>query len=130
MAAYLTPAQMLSLLGGWLVALMLLAPFTTDPLPRLLLFWTLPLLLSSLQLFLFGTYLPHRRAPGRSSDRHRAVSLVWPELLSFLACYHFGYHWEHHCHPHLPWFRLPAARRLMTVASGGPTRLALPQASR
>ncbi len=31
------------------------------PLPRLLLFWALPALLSAVQLFTFGTYLPHRR---------------------------------------------------------------------
>lgn len=115
MASYLTPVQMGALLSGWLAVLLLLAPFTAHPVMRLLVFWTLPLLLSSLQLFVFGTYLPHRLAPGRSGDRHRAASLSWPEPLSLLACYHFGYHWEHHRNPWLPWFRLPEARRLMTV---------------
>lgn len=130
MASYLTPAQMRNLLGAWLVALVMLQRCTAHPLQVLLLFWTLPLLLSSLQLFLFGTYLPHRRSPGRSEDHHRAASLAWPRSLSFLACYHFGFHWEHHRNPQLPWYRLPAERHLMTVAPPAPTRLALPQASR
>jgi beta-carotene ketolase (CrtW type) len=130
MGSYLTPAQMRNLLASWLLALLLLQPCTAHPLTRLLLFWTLPLLLSSLQLFVFGTYLPHRQAPGRSDDRHRAASLAWPRTLSLFACYHFGYHWEHHRHPQLPWYRLPAARRLMTVPPAGASRLALPQASR
>jgi beta-carotene/zeaxanthin 4-ketolase len=30
------------------------------PLPNLFLFWILPIVLSSMQLFFFGTYLPHR----------------------------------------------------------------------
>lgn len=130
MASYLTPAQMGHLLGGWLLTLLLLQPDSIDPLARLLLFWTLPLLLSSLQLFVIGTYLPHRQSPERSGDRHRAASLAWPQTLSLFACYHFGYHWEHHRHPQLPWYRLPAARRLMTVPPAGVYRLALPQASR
>ncbi|MBD3338449.1 MAG: beta-carotene ketolase, partial [Candidatus Lokiarchaeota archaeon] len=23
---------------------------------------------------------------------------------------HFGYHWEHHEYPNIPWWRLPAVR--------------------
>lgn len=81
------------------------------PLPRLLLFWALPAILSSLQLFLFGTWLPHR--PGRSpfADAHRARSSGYGSLLSLLTCFHFGYHHEHHRAPHLPWWRLPGERR-------------------
>lgn len=130
MASYLTPPQMLALLGGWLVALVSLEPFTAHPLQALLLFWSLPLLLSSLQLFVFGTYLPHRLYPGRSEDRHLAASLAWPEALSFLACFHFGYHWEHHRHPQLPWFRLHSARRSITEPDAQGCPLALPEASR
>lgn len=130
MASYLTPSQMAGLLGAWLLVLALLRPVQPHPLANLLLFWTLPLLLSSLQLFVIGTYLPHRQAAGRSADRHRAASLPWPEPLSLLACFHFGYHWEHHQHPQLPWYRLPAARRLMTVPPRDPASLALPQGSR
>jgi beta-carotene ketolase (CrtW type) len=130
MASYLSVNQLAGLIGAWLVALALLRPLTPHPLASLLLFWILPLVLSSLQLFLVGTYLPHRQGEGRSVDRHRAASLPWPEALSFLACYHFGYHWEHHRHPHLPWYRLPAARRLMTVPGGMPSPLAPPDSRR
>jgi beta-carotene ketolase (CrtW type) len=130
MASYLTPGQMGLLLGSWLLCLALLAPLRSHPLERLLLFWTLPLLLSSLQLFVIGTYLPHRQSRGRSGDRHRAASLGWPAPLSLLACFHFGYHWEHHEHPEIPWYQLPEQRRLVTVRRpDGPT-LALPQRSR
>lgn len=130
MASYLTPAQMAGLLAAWLVAWALLRPFQPHPLASLLLFWILPLVLSSLQLFVVGTYLPHRHGHGCSADRHRAASLPWPEPLSLLACYHFGYHWEHHQHPHLPWYQLPAARRLVTVPAPGPAALAAPLGSR
>ena len=37
--------------------------------------------------------------------------LVAVPLVSFVSCYHFGYHWEHHVAPHVPWWRLPEARR-------------------
>ncbi len=75
---------------------------------NLLLFWILPLLLSSMQLFYFGTFLPHR---GQfHGNNHRARSSNFPVIISFFACYHFGYHWEHHEYPHLPWFKLPTAR--------------------
>ena len=72
--------------------------------------WILPLLLSALQLFVVGTVLPHRRAEA-CGNRHRAESLALPPWLSLLACYHFGYHWEHHAFPHLAWHQLPQARR-------------------
>lgn len=80
-------------------------------LPRfnLVVFWILPSILSSLQLFYFGTYLPHRRPPEGYRDRHRTRSYRFGYLLSFLACYHFNYHEEHHRYPHLRWWQLPAA---------------------
>jgi beta-carotene ketolase (CrtW type) len=77
--------------------------------PRLIAFWVIPTLLSTLQLFTFGTWLPHRHQHA-AADAHRARSSALPRWLSLLACYHFDYHWEHHAHPHLPWWRLPAAR--------------------
>jgi beta-carotene ketolase (CrtW type) len=76
---------------------------------NILLFWVLPILLSSLQLFFFGTYLPHRQPSAGYTNRHHARSNYFPEWLSFLTCYHFGYHWEHHEYPDLPWFELPRA---------------------
>jgi beta-carotene ketolase (CrtW type) len=80
------------------------------PYPNLLLYWALPAILSSLQLFLFGTYLPHREEEADFADRHRARSNDYGALASLLSCFHFGYHHEHHRAPHVPWWRLPAER--------------------
>ncbi len=77
---------------------------------NLLLFWVLPILLSSMQLFFFGTYVPHREPDQGYKNRHHAQSSQFPEWLSLVTCYHFGYHYEHHEYPHLPWFLLPQAR--------------------
>ncbi len=71
------------------------------------LFWILPLILSSLQLFYFGTFLPHRQPPGGYNNFHRTSSTNLPIFWSFLSCYHFGYHQEHHEHPDVPWWQLP-----------------------
>ena len=87
------------------------------PYPNLLLFWALPAILSSIQLFLFGTYLPHRAGDEPFTDRHRTRSSDYPRLVSLFTCFHFGYHHEHHAAPHLPWWRLPAAR---DAARGAP----------
>jgi beta-carotene ketolase (CrtW type) len=78
---------------------------------NLSLFYLLPLILSSWQLFIFGTYLPHRLIPGEPSLPHHSRSLNHPQWLSFLLCFHFGYHWEHHEYPYLPWYKLPTAHR-------------------
>lgn len=78
---------------------------------NIFLFWVIPIVISSLQLFTFGIFLPHRESSRGYSDRHRANSINYPVFLSFLACYHFGYHWEHHEHPYLPWYRLPLVRQ-------------------
>jgi beta-carotene ketolase (CrtW type) len=78
---------------------------------NLLLFWAAPALLSTLQLFYFGTYLPHREPAGGYDNPHRARSNDYSVLWSFVTCYHFGYHWEHHEFPHVPWWKLPATRR-------------------
>ncbi len=75
---------------------------------NILCFWVLPILLSSMQLFFFGTYLPHREPKTGYTNRHHAQSSPFPEWLSFITCYHFGYHWEHHEYPHTPWFALPS----------------------
>lgn len=78
---------------------------------RLLAFWVAPSLLSTIQLFAFGTWLPHRAPRGGFRDAHRATSVGYGTLASLLACFHFGYHWEHHASPSTPWWALPAARR-------------------
>jgi beta-carotene/zeaxanthin 4-ketolase len=76
---------------------------------NVLLFWALPLILSSMQLFVFGTYRPHRQGLCLPPDRPRSVrQRAW----SLLSCYHFGeYHWEHHHDPKTPWYRLPQLDR-------------------
>jgi beta-carotene/zeaxanthin 4-ketolase len=81
------------------------------PPAKLLAFWVAPALLSTVQLFAFGTYLPHREPAGGYTNRHHARSNAYPVWLSFLTCYHFGYHYEHHEYPNTPWWRLPERRR-------------------
>jgi beta-carotene/zeaxanthin 4-ketolase len=86
------------------------------PIVNLCLFWVLPIFWSSMQLFYFGTYLPHRAAgkatpTSQHQNSHNAVSSNYPIVWSFLTCYHFGYHWEHHEHPSLPWYQLPSVRQ-------------------
>ncbi len=72
-------------------------------------FWGLPAILSALQLFVFGTWLPHRHAASPFADRHNARSLGYPWWASLLSCFHFGgFHREHHLSPTTPWWRLPS----------------------
>ncbi|MEB3331912.1 MAG: fatty acid desaturase [Synechococcaceae cyanobacterium] len=128
MAAYLGPVQLALLIGAWLGGLLLASGVTPHPLANLLLVGVLPLWLSSLQLFVFGTYLPHRQT--RGGDRHQATTLFLPPAISLLACYHFGYHWEHHDAPDLPWFALPQRHRTITDRPPPRPWLALPEVSR
>lgn len=75
------------------------------------LFWAVPALLAMVQLFYFGTYLPHRHRDEPFRDRHRARSNGMGRLAALASCYNFGaYHHEHHLHPHIPWWGLPASR--------------------
>ena len=76
---------------------------------NLLVMWALPAILSSVQLFYFGTYLTHRHTDG-FADEHNSRSNDYPKWLSLLTCFHFGYHHEHHLYPHEPWWRLPARK--------------------
>jgi beta-carotene ketolase (CrtW type) len=87
---------------------------------NLLLFWALPASLSSLQLFYFGTYLPHRHGGTAFADRHNARTNEFGWLASFITCFHFGYHHEHHLNPGLPWWQLPAARKARRFARSDP----------
>lgn len=87
--------------------------------------WILPLLLSTIQLFYFGTYLPHRpshrfhtffhknRKPPpllghltTTSSPHLRCSQR-SHLFSLLCCFHFDYHFEHHHFPNRCWWELP-----------------------
>jgi beta-carotene/zeaxanthin 4-ketolase len=107
---YLPVHQMVRFLLIWGLVSLSLCQIWQVAWANLALFGLLPLLLSSVQLFCFGTYLPHRGArpnpvcavPG---DR---LTVLW----SFFECYHFGYyHCEHHQYPRTPWYRLPAVSR-------------------
>lgn len=104
---YFSVGQMVRLAAAVAVYLFLLGV----PEERLLLFWALPAILSAVQLFLFGTYLPHRAEEREFGDAHRARSNQYSWLLSLLTCFHFGYHHEHHDDPSVPWWRLPSLRR-------------------
>ncbi|MFL0685162.1 MAG: fatty acid desaturase [Algoriphagus aquaeductus] len=73
------------------------------PTENLIIFWMLPAILSTLQLFYFGTYLPHK---GESDNKHHSNSQGKNHLWAFLSCYFFGYHFEHHDSPGTPWWRL------------------------
>jgi beta-carotene ketolase (CrtW type) len=74
---------------------------------NMLVFWAVPALLSALQLFVFGTWLPHRHGEPGFRDAHNARSNGFGPVLSLLTCFHFGRHHEHHLFPFLPWWRLP-----------------------
>jgi beta-carotene ketolase (CrtW type) len=75
-------------------------------------FWVAPSVLSSLQLFYFGTYLPHRKIKMEHfADHHHARDSSYGFIWSLLACYHFGtYHLVHHKLPRIAWFDLPKSK--------------------
>ena len=70
--------------------------------------WITPQVLSTIQLFYFGTYLPHRGT--FEPDSFPARSNSYPSWLSLVTCFHFGYHFEHHKYPYIPWWYLPTIR--------------------
>jgi beta-carotene ketolase (CrtW type) len=118
LTGYLRPGTLALLAVLWASAALIASALHGHGLRVVLSYWLLPLALSSLQLFLFGTYLPHR---GRARNApHGAMTLAWPEPLSLLACFHFGYHVEHHSHPSLPWYALPACHRRLRRQSPAP----------
>lgn len=73
------------------------------PEKNVLIFWVAPALLSTFQLFYFGTYLPHK---GEHDNIYQSTTQSKNHLLAFLSCYFFGYHYEHHDSPATPWWRL------------------------
>ncbi len=79
------------------------------PMENLILFWEIPAILSTLQLFYFGTYLPHR-GEHHPTDKFKAKSQKLNHFLAFITCYFFGYHHEHHAYPYLPWWNLAKAK--------------------
>lgn len=77
------------------------------------LYWVLPVFLSSLQLFYFGTFRPHRLPLTESMGKHRARSWEFGDVSAFLSCYFFGYHREHHESPGTPWWQMPKLKKTM-----------------
>ncbi len=94
---------------GLIAVYCVLYSFFHVPLYNLILFGIIPCVISSAQLFYFGTYLPHRQPETGYSNVFYAQSTYYPLFLSFLSCYHFGYHYEHHRYPYLAWWQLPIA---------------------
>jgi len=97
---------------GLVVIFNLLTRILQIPDVNLTLFWVIPSILSSAQLFYFGSFLPHKEPKGGYNNPHHAQSNQLPVFWSFITCYHFGYHQEHHEYPHAPWWRLPAIYKL------------------
>lgn len=79
---------------------------------NLVIFWGIPALLSSIQLFYFGTFLTHRESITGYCSSLRTRSNPLPVLWSFVTCYHFGYHEEHHKYPQTPWWGLPQVYKM------------------
>jgi len=81
------------------------------PQANVIAFWMVPAVLATLQLFVFGTYLPHR-GEHEADNHHKSRSQrQWPlHVWAFVSCYFFGYHYEHHDQPYLPWWRLWRAK--------------------
>ncbi|MFP4367773.1 MAG: fatty acid desaturase [Bacteroidales bacterium] len=107
MLGYLSPWQIL----GMALVFNGLHLLLNVPVANLLIFWVLPAFASTFQLFYFGTYLPHREPEEGYTNRHNAASNDYPVFISFITCYHFGYHLEHHEFPYVQWWKLPKVRR-------------------
>lgn len=69
-------------------------------------FWVAPAFIGTIQLFFFGTFLPHKKPHDHKMEPHKARSQNKNHLWAMLSCYFFGYHFEHHDSPHTPWWRL------------------------
>lgn len=80
------------------------------PESNIIFYWALPSVVSTFQLFYFGTYLPHR---GEHDNSHFSKSQKKNHVLAFLSCYFFGYHYEHHISPNTPWWKLPQVKEQM-----------------
>lgn len=79
------------------------------PMWNLILFWELPAILGTLQLFYFGTFIPHK-GEFKKENIYQSRSQKLNHFASFISCYFFGYHYEHHAFPYLPWWKLPKAK--------------------
>ena len=104
---YVGVQQIARLAAIWLALFCVTLSVQEHAARAIILFAVLPLLISSWQLFLIGTCLPHRKRLNARNASNQPKSLLLPAPLSFAACYHFGYHREHHEFPSTPWYQLP-----------------------
>lgn len=81
------------------------------PPQNIALLYGFPAITSSLQLFYFGTYRPHRREDAGFADTHNSRTNNYSAIASLFSCFHFGYHHEHHLSPATPWWGLPAQHK-------------------
>jgi beta-carotene/zeaxanthin 4-ketolase len=82
--------------------------FIADVPPQnIALLYGFPAITSSLQLFYFGTYRPHRHEATAFPDNHNSRTNDYGTIASLFSCFHFGYHHEHHLSPGTPWWALP-----------------------
>jgi beta-carotene ketolase (CrtW type) len=73
---------------------------------KVIIYWALPAILGTIQLFYFGVYWPHRKPHLKHMMPHRARTLKKHHLWALTSCYFFGYHWEHHEDQFVPWWKL------------------------
>lgn len=112
MMEYLTLDQLAKLMGATLVLRVMGAPME-----NMLLYYLGAGLASSFRLFYFGTYLPHQPTSATElMSWEKSKSASCPPWMSFLKCYHFDYHWEHHRWPSAPWWDLPRCKQLLDKA--------------
>jgi beta-carotene/zeaxanthin 4-ketolase len=90
----------------WSVVLTYFFIFGVPP-QNIALLYGFPAIASSLQLFYFGTYRPHRHEASAFPDHHMSRTNDYGIIASLLSCFHFGYHHEHHLAPNIPWWALP-----------------------
>lgn len=117
MLSYSTPMQFVRI-AIWSNLLLLAGA----PIANQMLFMTAAPLLSSFRLFYYGTYVPHHPPKGHAGPMpwHVSRRSTASRLQSFLTCYHFDMHWEHHRWPYAPWWQLPLCRDLVRDAAKGP----------
>ena len=65
----------------------------------MILFWLIPSVLASIQLFFYGTYLVHEKDGIIKNSK-------LPKWLITFTSYNFGNHVNHHRYPKIPWFDL------------------------
>ncbi len=83
---------------------------------KVLIYWALPAVMGTLQLFYFGVYRPHRRPHEEHMMPYRARTQAKNHLWAMLSCYFFGYHFEHHENPRTPWWKLYTAKQPLSPA--------------